>query len=138
MKEETIVYNLPLLQVIPGTKLKKLMNRFKAYSVVLKRIVEIEPPFIYDEESTPWRGENPIAGLVHDWASRKGVLNSQWLAARVYLEFQRYEDNLITRPWYTKAWDSAWRGIKAGFVGICPSCVYWHKYSVNAAAEEML
>jgi len=137
MKMVTIVYDIPILEVIPGTRFKKLINRVRAYSVVLGRLIDINPPFIYDEESTPWRGENPIAGLFHDWASRKDVLQSKILAARVYLEFQRYEDNLITRPWYTRARDCVWRGLKSGFVGICPDFVYWHKYNINATFEEM-
>jgi len=137
MKLQTIVYNMPQIEVCPGTRLKKLINRFKAFSVVLNKIIDIEPPFYYDEESTPWRGENPIAGLVHDWVCRKGILDSKILAARVYLEFQRYEDNLISRPWYTKSWDCVWRGIKAGFVAVCPGFVYWHKFGVDATFEEM-
>jgi len=137
MKLETIVYDIPQLEVIPGTQYKKLINQVRAYSVVLDKLIDIIPPFIYDEESTPWRGENPISGLIHDWVCRIGVLDSKILAARVYLEFQRYEDNLITRPWYTKAWDCLWRGLKAGFVGICPDFVYWHKFDVDATYAEM-
>lgn len=135
---ETIVYDIPQLEVIPGTTFKRLINHVKAYSVVLGRIIHISPPFVYDEESTPWRGENPIAGLIHDYVSRKGVLESKILAARVYLEFQRYEDSLITRKWYTRAHDCIWRGIKAGFVAICPDFIYWHKLSVNATYKDMI
>ena len=137
MDKKTIVYNIPRLDLILGTKFKNLVNKVRAYSTVLDREIEILPPFVYDEESTPWRGGNPIAGLIHDWASRKGVLESKILAARVYLEFQRYEDSLIERKWYTKTWDSVWRGLKAGFVAVCPDFVYWHKFEVNATYEEM-
>jgi len=136
-KLQTIVYDIPRLDVIPGTRFKRLTNRVKAYSVVLGRIIDIEPPFVYDEESTPWRGEDPVSGLFHDYACRNGILNSKILAARVYLEFQRYEDALISRPWYTRAYDSVWRGIKAGFVAVCPGFVYWHKFNVNATYEEI-
>lgn len=134
----TIVIAPPRVEIIAGTRLKRLILRFLAYSDVLKKWLPIEAGFVYDEESTPWRGENPIAGLVHDFVSRKGVLDSKILAARVYLEFQRYEDSLRDRPWYTRAWDSVWRGLKAATVAIVPSFVYWHKYDVSATAEEML
>ena len=136
-KMQTIVYNIPQFEVIPGTLFETLINKFRAYSVVLGKIIDIDPPFTCDKESTPWRGENPIAGLVHDWASRIGILESKILAARLYLEFQRYEDSLITRPWYSMAWDCVWRGAKAGFVAVCPDFIYWHKYEVNATWEEM-
>jgi hypothetical protein len=136
-KPETILYDIPQLEVIPGTRLKRLLNKVRAYSVTLGREIEIEPPFIYDEESTPWRGGNPIAGLFHDFVCRIGILESQFLAARVYLEFQNYEDRMNERPWYIRIWDFIWRYGKAGFVAICPSPVYWHKYTVHATAEEM-
>jgi hypothetical protein len=134
----TIAIGVPQLEVIAGTCYKRLIADYRMYSTTVEKWFLIPKGFVYDEESTPWRGENPIAGLVHDFVSRKGVLDSKILAARVYLEFQRYEDSLRDRPWYTRAWDSVWRGLKAATVAIVPSFVYWHKYSINATAEEML
>ena len=80
-----------------------------------------------------------MAGLIHDWASRKDSIDvSKVVAAKMYLEFQCYEDSLVKRKWYSKAWDCLWRGLKAGTVAIVPDFVYWHKYSVFSTAEDML
>lgn len=131
------ILTMPQFEIIPGTVYERLINNVRFYSDVLKRREEIKAGFICDKESTPWRGENPLGGLIHDWVSRKGVLDSKLLAARVYLEFMEYEDSLVKRKWYTKAWDWAWRYLKSGFVAVCPDFVYWHKHSVNATYEEM-
>jgi hypothetical protein len=133
----TIVIGLPQLEPIPGTRFKRLTKAFRVYSDTIKDWLEAPENFIYDEESTPWRGENPIAGLVHDLSSRIGVIKSKITAARIYLEFQYYEDSLIKRKWYTKFHDWIWRGIKSGFVAVCPAFFYWHKYKVEATYEEM-
>jgi len=44
----------------------------------------------------------------------------------------------VMRSLWKWAYPHVARGIKAGFVGVCPSCVYWHKYRVNATLDEML
>lgn len=135
----TAIKGLPQLEPIPGTKLKRLTKDFWFYSVIICRWECIEAGFVYDEESTPWRGENPISGLIHDFLSRKDSVDvSKYVAAKVYKEFQEYEDGLYKRKWYTKWHDFIWRNIKAGFVAICPDPVYWHKYSIYATVEEML
>lgn len=135
----TIVIANPKFEVIPGTTSETLIDRFEGYSDVLKRWFDIEKGFVCDTESTPWKGENPIAGLVHDYFSRKDSLPivSKITAARIYCEFQRFEDEQRKRPWYTMAHDCLWRGIKSSFVAVCPDFVYWHKYSVNATYEDM-
>lgn len=140
----TTFQGLPELEPIPGTRLKRLKKEFWAYSVRLKAWILIPAGFVYDEESTPWRGRNPIAGLIHDYLSRKNAVPavSKWKAAMVYHEFQTYEDALASKieekQWYGKAYDYVWRGLKAGFVGVCPDCVYWHMYDVEATVEEIL
>jgi len=135
----TSIDGLPKLEPIPGTKLKRLIEDFWAHSAKLKCWILIPKGFIYDEESTPWRGENPIAGLIHDYLSRfdSYPIVTKWQAAMVYDEFMFFEDSLNKRKWYTKAHDWLWRGLKSGFVSICPDCVYWHKFSITATYEEM-
>ncbi len=135
----TITIGLPQYEIVPGTRLKRLTADFRCYSDTIKHWVIIRKGFVCDDESTPWRGENPMAGLIHDWASRKDSIDvSKIVAAKMYLEFQCYEDSLVKRPWYSKAWDCLWRGLKAGTVAIVPDFVYWHKYSVFSTAEDML
>lgn len=135
----TAIKGLPQLEPIPGTKLKRLVAPFQFYSEIIGKWDEIPKGFVYDEESTPWRGENPIAGLIHDFLSRKDSVDvSKYVAAKVYKEFQEYEDGQIERKWYQKWHDFIWRNIKAGFVALCPDPVYWHKYSVNSTVEEIL
>ena len=135
----TQIKGYPQLEVIPGTRLKRLIKPFPFYSAKIKAWKIIPAGFVYDEESTPWRGENPVAGLIHDFLSRKDSVDvTKHEAALIYKEFQEYEDNLMTkRKWYTKWHDFIWRNIKAGFVAICPDPVYWHKYSINTPWEEM-
>lgn len=135
----TIAKSLPQYEIIPGTKSKRLINTVEAYSDVLKQWLKVTPGFILDEESTPWRGENPLAGFWHDYFSRMNCcpVVTKITAAKIYLEFQYYEDSLVSRKWYTKAHDWLWRGLKAGFVAVCPDFVYWHKYKVEATYEEM-
>lgn len=134
---ETAIKGLPKLEPIPGTRLKRLIEDFWFYSAKLKCWKLIPKGFVYDEESTPWRGENPIAGLVHDFLSRSGSgCDSKILAARVYCEFQYYEDSLIKRPWYSMVWDKAWRILKSSTVIVAPG--YWQKYSINATCEDMM
>lgn len=140
MAEYTGTNGLPQLEPIFGTRIKHLTQDFTAYSDYLKTNITIPKGFYYDEESTPWRGENPLAGLIHDYLSRYDScpVVTQWQAAMVYKEFQTYEDSLIERKWYTKKWDSLWRYIKAGFVAICPAPIYWHKHSVETSYENMI
>lgn len=135
----TTIIGLPKLEPIPGTKLKRLIEAFWVYSVKLNCWILIPKGFVYDEESTPWRGENPIAGLIHDYLSRKDSkpLVTKWQAAMVYDEFMYFEDSQINRKWYTEAHDWLWRGLKSGFVAVCPDSVYWHKHSVSASCKEM-
>lgn len=134
----SVTIGVPQLEIVPGTRLKRLTRDFRGYSDVLEQWFVINAGFVCDEESTPWNGEDSIAGIIHDWLSRYDSLPvSKWTASRVYQEFQYYEDSMVERHWYTKAWDWIGRGVKAGFVGICPDFVYWHKYSVHATAEEM-
>lgn len=139
--QQTIVENLPIFQCIPGTVYVRLMNDVRFYSKVLGRWETIKAGFVCDRESTPWRGEDSIAGLIHDYVSRKGVLDSKILAARVYHEFQEYEDNIKNdkedSAWYTRLWDWLGRYGKAGFVAVCPDFVYWHKYEVDATYEQL-
>jgi len=140
---KTEVFSIPQYEVIPGTTYQRLINFVSAYSKVLKRFIDIKAGFICDVESTPWRGEDSIAGLIHDWASRNGSgVDSKILAAKVYYEFQKWEDDrrdtIEVRPWYVKSWDCGWRFIKAGFVAVCPNFVYWKKHTINAGIEEFI
>jgi hypothetical protein len=134
----TSISDWPQLEAIPGTCLKRLICYWEAYSDVLKKKIGIFPGFIYDEESTPWKGANPIGGLVHDWACRYGALESKFTAARVYHEFMKYEDNLILYKFHRRCWNWAWRLIKSSFVFACPSFIFWHKYPIYATWEEMV
>ena len=136
----TISIGFPQLEVIPGTCLKRLTADFRAYSDTLKCWILIPDGFVYDEESTPWKGDNPLGGLVHDYLCRKDSkpLVTKWQAAMVYLEFQGYEDELNERPWYKRGWDCMWRGIKAGFVGVTPLPRFFHVLPVNATAEDIM
>ena len=136
----TIAPGTPHLAVVAGTCYKQLLDEFRAYSDTIKTWIIIEAGFVYDEESTPWKGENPIAGLIHDYLSRfdSFPVVTKEVAAEVYFEFQEYEDSLIKRSWLTRAWDSVWRYLKAGTVAVLPDCVYWHKNSVNATWEEII
>ena len=136
---KTTAIGLPQLEPVLGTRFKHLTQDFRAYSEYLKAWIHIQKGFYYDEESTPWRGENPLAGLIHDFLSRYDAVPcvTKWQAAMVYKEFQEYEDSLIDRKWYAKAWDCSWRLLKSGFVAVCVYPAYWHKYSVNATAEDM-
>ena len=134
----TAIDSNPLLEVIPGTHLKRLSRPLRFFSKYLNYWESVPKGFVYDEESTPWRGENPVAGLIHDFLSRKDSVNvSKYQAALIYKEFQEYEDRMINRNCVTKWHDMVWRNIKAGFVAICPDPVYWHKYSIFTTAEEM-
>lgn len=133
------IKQFPQLEAIAGTKFKRLIAPFPFYSAIIGKWDEIPKGFIYDEESTPWRGSNPIAGLIHDYLSRKDSINvSKYVAAKVYLEFQKYEDGLYKQNLCMKWHNFVWRNIKAGFVALCPDPVYWHKYSVNAPLGEFL
>jgi len=140
----TKVTAMPQYEVIPGTVLKKLVNHVRAYLDVLGgKPLDAFPGFICDEESTPWNGENSIAGLFHDLSCRiDSGIESKVLAARIYLELQKYEDDLrdgiVERKIRTKVWDWGWRYLKAGFVVVWPSFTFWKKYRINATAEEML
>lgn len=135
----TIAIGTPHLSVIAGTTYKQLLDDFMAYSDVLKSWIRVNAGFVCDEESTPWNGENPLAGLIHDYLSRKDSipLVTKEVAAAVYFEFQVYEDGLRKRSWLSKVWDYAWRYLKAGTVVVVPDCVYWHKFSVKSTYEEI-
>jgi hypothetical protein len=137
----TIAIGTPHLAVIAGTTYKQLFDDFRAYSDTLRTWIMIDAGFVYDEESTPWKGENPIAGLIHDYLSRfdSFPVVTKEVAARVYFEFQKYEDSFINKKksWFSRAWDCVWRYFKAGTVAVVPDCVYWHKFSVSATYEEI-
>jgi len=135
----TIAIGFPQLEVIPGTCLKRLTADFRAYSDTLKCWILIPAGFIYDEESTPWKGDNPLGGLIHDYLCRYDSIPivTQWQAGRVYLEFMAYEDSLNQRRWYKRCWDCSWRQIKAGFVGITPLPRFFHQLSISATVDEM-
>lgn len=136
----TIAIGTPHLSIIAGTRLFQLLDDFRAYSDTLKRWVRVKAGFVCDLESTPWKGENSIAGILHDYFSRydSDPVVTKEVAAMIYKEFQDFEDSLIKRKWYQKVWDSVWRLLKAGTVAVVPDCVYWHKNSVNATWEEII
>lgn len=136
----TCTKGLPKLEPIPGTRLKRLTEDFWAYSARLRCWILIPKGFVYDEESTPWKGENPIAGLLHDYLCRydSSPCVTKWQAGMVYLEFQKWEDNQVERKWYQKAHDFIWRGLKSGFVSLTPVPKFFHVYSVNATVGEIL
>lgn len=136
----TCTKGLPKLEPIPGTRLKRLTEDFWAYSARLRCWILIPKGFVYDEESTPWKGENPIAGLLHDYLCRydSAPVVTKWQAGMVYLEFQRWEDSQRERSWYTKVHDCVWRGLKAGFVSVLPLPGFFHVMSVGATVDEWL
>lgn len=136
----TEALSFPKHESISGTRLKRLVDGLRVYSSVLKCWIEIEMGFVHDEESTPWRGDNPLGGLIHDYLCRYDSIPTvtQWQAAMIYLEFMCYEDSLHKKSWHRRLLDCAFRNVKAGFVGITPLPRFFHKLSVKATVEEML
>ena len=56
-------------------------------------------------------------------------------AAKVYLEFQGYFDEMESGNWINRFWDWISRGVKTAVVWIAPG--YFHKFPVKASYEEI-
>jgi len=115
----TEIPEMPISQIIDSFW-SKLMKRFWFYSDVLDQWVCIPLYFTCDWESTPIvRGTSKVAGLIHDYLSRKDSSPkvSKWVAARVYMEFMKYCGTPPVRRW-----------VKFCVVVVWPG--YFHKKSI--------
>lgn len=121
----TYVPHMPVTQLlnIPWSRSSwtRLVEDFWFYSDVLGEWVCINAPFDFDWESVPvLKGTSRLAGLVHDYLSRKDSTPrvSKKVAADVYLEMMKYRGTPAIR-----------RNIKYTVVRVWPG--YFHKKSVN-------
>ena len=124
-----------------------LTEPFKFYSGVISAFCgkpllgwcEIPAGFIFDWESEGiFRGTNPVAGLAHDYYSRKDSIPvvSKKVAADVYLEVMKYSiperlreiDTGKFKKFFLKVNMYARAYIKYGFVLAAPG--YFHRKTV--------
>ena len=128
------------IEIIPGdARYVRLLEDFHFYSDVLKRWCCIPKGFVFDLESVPLlRGTNPEAGAVHDYVCRtdSDPVCDKTMAAKIYLELQRYYDEKETGNWLNRGWDWFRRGFKVSVVWIAPG--YFHKFPVMATYEEIM
>jgi hypothetical protein len=116
----------------------RLLTDFRFYSDVLSRWCCIPAGFVFDFESVPLlQGTNPEAGAIHDYLCRtdSDPVVDKSTAAKVYLEFQRYFDEMESGNWINRFWDWISRGVKTAVVWIAPG--YFHKFPVKASYEEI-
>ena len=125
----TKVIEMPITQLIDiqwtSVSWTRLIKDFWFYSDVLGRWCKIPAPFDFDWESVPaFKGTSRMAGLVHDFLSRKDSdpCVSKKIAADVYLEFMKFRGTPLIR-----------RNAKYSVVRVWPG--YFHKKSVNWKCE---
>ena len=127
------------IEIVPGdSRYVRLLEDFLFYSVILGCWCKAPREFICDLESVPLiRGTNPESGVIHDLVSRKDFKPKidKATGMAVYLEFQRYYDEMESGNWLNRSWDWIRRGFKAGFVRVWPG--YWHKFNIMATYEEI-
>ncbi len=147
----TCVFSPYIIERINGdSRYVRMVKDFAFYSDILGRGCCLPEGFIHDEESVPIiEGTNPIPGAIHDYFSRKDSdpIVTKEEAAAIYMEFQRYYDNLETITKTEKSW---WSGVKEGINEgwdwirrivktevVEESHGYFHKHKVSASYKEL-
>lgn len=125
------------------------------FSTVVADWCDAPDGFVHDKESVPVvSGSNRESGTAHDLASRydfvtreKKISPTKLQAARIYLELQRYFDDMERRRWKYSTWrdwladqpdrilDFLKRGGKTAIVIVVPG--YFHRHSVSATYKEI-
>jgi hypothetical protein len=136
----TIIPTTIKLELIPGSRGRywRLLETWGFYSGTLKSGVLIPKGFVWDLESTsPYRGQNPMAGTAHDYLCRKDSdpIVSKEMAAKVYHEIACHEDgNWTDRNLPQRIWDWITNKVKRNVVIVAPG--YFHKHEVMAHYED--
>lgn len=148
----TKIYTPLDIRDVDNARFSKLLSPLRGQSDVLRKIqqkmgdpeatgdFEIPAGFIQDKESIPlFKGDNNIAGVAHDYFSRKDSIPiiKKFSAANVYYDILDYlYDRRPGDVWRdTKEWFKKWT--KYSVVYAVPGYFYFHKHLVEATAEEI-